>query len=169
MKVYRLEYKHVKEMGPFGEYPAWALVAAGVPNVSPEARPPAEVAQVVALTLDQKLPYRFRKIVDDIPVERVGDLRHFAREADKRHHLLVHGFTSMEQYHEWFSSPEQRKALFTNIGFGSGADKGNGYNDLELRCFNVPDDKVFVADHQVVFALEDVISSKAISRKEAIS
>lgn len=165
MKVLRLEYKHLKEVGPFAEIPTWGLMAAGVPGVSVEVVPPAEVAQYVAITLGQQRPYRLRPVRDDIPASRRKEMSDFVAKAGDK--LLNHGFASMKQYREWFSTPEQRAALFANTTFDR--NDTTKYNDLELRCFEVPDDKVFVADHQVLFSLDDVISSKAVSRKEAIA
>jgi hypothetical protein len=131
---------------------------------------PTQAAQSVAYSLGQPGPYDMPGIPDDtLDTKRLDIIGSRIRH---RGHDAVFGFKDIAQYREWFTTPEVRRALFLDVKIGRRTPeeiRHPKWNDLELREFEVPDDDVFVADHQVVFDLDTAKSVRQIPREEAIA
>lgn len=164
MKVYRIEAIKDHTHGPFNppsnERDEFLAMIYG----TRQEMIPAEVAQGVAVTLGLEGPFDMPGILKDGVDEKV--FNHFIESVWKG--SPVFGFVSMDQYHEWFRTPEIRRALYVR------ASAGYHFSDpkkasMELREYEVPDAKVIVTPHQVAFSLDDAKSIRVVSRKEAIA
>lgn len=164
MRVYRLEFEDNHDKGPFNPpLDARTNLSLMVYGTRPTMIP-ADAAQAVAAAQDKPGPYDMPAITNDGITK--FDMEAFANRIGLYDTQgLVFGFASIEQYKEWFTTRMQRRVLFKKVGT---LDKETGPNGLELRCFEVPDHRVLKAEHQVMFALDDAVTSKKVPMKEAI-
>lgn len=165
MKVYRLEFADSRDHGPFNPPQDFNEFLTGHPNkVSP-----AEAAQAVAVALDVKGPFDMPGPARDskLKISNVEFRRRFGSDAEV--HDLVFGFSSLEQYREWFPHQLERKVLFKGVWLARKPDNSvpTVESGLELRCFEVPDDKVIVGEKQVSFLLDAATRSVKVSMREA--
>jgi hypothetical protein len=164
MRIYRLQHQSGKHAGPFAqEFPDPFSFMTGQASMDPSPALQAQtVAAVTGVTLPFSLPGPFK---DGLTESQINEyINRIGYPMD--HAGPIFGFASMDQYHEWFTTPLVRKALFTKVD--SMNRKHPVDNDMELRCFEIPDDRVLMAGHQVLFYADDAVNSVQIPRKEAI-
>jgi hypothetical protein len=156
VKVYRLERVNNHKLGPFQSHKINPVeLMMGTQTALQDAVTPAEAARIVGQVFGGANPFDMPTILNDAPV---FDVMQFVNSHNRDFSDYVFGFSSLEQYHEWFETRKQRQALFDY-------DKED---PVELRVFEVSDDQVYVSPHQVMFPLDIAKEGEVISRAKAI-
>lgn len=163
MIVYRLESNGPFHEGPFtgGANQVLGFVTDDTLEISP-----AQAAQVEAEVEGVRGPFQMPPIPED--VDDLNALNDFGRKINRQTGALPSfGFVSMEQYHEWFRTQRVREALFTKVSF-SHDPHPKERNNMELHRYEVDEEYVFNAKHQLVFVREYAKDLGVVPYEEAV-
>lgn len=170
MIVYRVHRRGQPQVGPYAvpiNPMAFLLGASGDGDLK-NMLTAADIAQVEASMEGVAGPYQMPPIIEDVDdVDKLQDWAKAHRDGWKEA-LPEFGFASIEQYREWFSTPGIRHALYTKVSFEHTIGPVDERNDFELHRYEIADDLVYVAHHQVVFPVSQATDLGVVPYEEAV-